>query len=121
MTSYGTLEATGVLHPVQPLLVLAIVVAFGEEAVALDSARRVEHELVELYEAQSKPRGFRLGEDTDPCVDLVNVALVHDLELASQLRVATRQLEEGRHGSLAHQTPQVVIASGAVFTFAEDV
>src|SRR5262249_47547632 len=89
MTSQRALETTAVLHPVQSLLVLSIVVTLGEEAVALYPARCIEHELIELHEAQRKSRRLRLGEDANTRVDLVDVALVHELELASQPRIAT--------------------------------
>ena len=94
MTSDRPLEAAGVLHPAQPFLVLAIVVALGEEAVALHPARGVQHELVELHEAEREPGGLRLGEDADAGVDPVHVALVHELQLAGQRRITTGQFQK---------------------------
>src|SRR5262245_52528222 len=121
MAPYCAFEATGVLHPVQSLVVLTIVVALGEETVALDPARRVEHELVELHETQSKPRGLRLGQDADTCVDLIDIALVHDLELARQVCVTTCQLQERRNVGLAQRPTQIVVASCSIFALPKDV
>src|SRR4051794_7905714 len=91
MPAYGALEPASVLNPVEPFLILVVVVPSGQETVTFDTSRRIQNKLVELHKAKRESLRLRFGQYADAHINFGNVAFIYGFDFLGQLAIAAGQ------------------------------